>query len=397
MRIEAVKARPILDSRSQWTIEVTLICHGHQATYSVPGGASTGSREATVTRDPDGSMSTAIKTIRRLEPRLVGLNLGDQSAFDQLLLKLDPSATKAELGGNVTLALSGAYLKLSALTSQQPLWRLIADLTGSKPDWPRLYANLINGGKHAPGLDIQEFMVVAQPVPPSQAITRIRAVYLQLSKRLSRQFGASAQLVGDEGGFAPSGATHKEVLDLLQELTAETSLELAIDAAATAFATKGGYHFEGLDVTNQHLAELYVEWARRYHLLSIEDPFAEDDQSGFKLLSQLKPNCLIIGDDITTTNAAAITEAAEANLIGGVIIKPNQIGTFSQTFAAIKAASDQKIKVIASHRSGETLDDSIADLAVGIGADGLKLGAPARGERVAKYNRLLKIEEEMNE
>lgn len=398
MRIDRVKARQILDSRGNWTLEVTLASRDLTVSCSVPDGSSTGRHEARVRRDDDGRLSSALRTIERITPRLIGQAIGDQTAFDQFLLKLDPSPTKAELGGNVTLALSGAYLKLSALAQRRPLWRYIAELTGSKPDWPRLYANLVNGGKHAPGLDIQEFMVVAQPVAPSQAIARLRQVYQQLKERLVKRFGPAAQLVGDEGGFAPAGATHQQILDLLRELLAETSLDLAIDAAATSFSSgPGQYRFEGYEVSSRHLAELYQAWAKRYRLLSIEDPFAEDDTDGFQLLRQAHPDLMVIGDDLTTTNAERITTAAETNLIGGVIIKPNQIGTITETFAAITAARAQKLTVIASHRSGETLDDLVADLAVGIGAAGFKLGAPARGERVAKYNRLIKIEEEMHE
>lgn len=395
MRIQEVRAREILDSRGEPTLEVTMITTSHQASFSVPSGKSTGAREAKVIRSADGSMRAPLASIISLHHKLVGQHLGNQAEFDHFLTSLDATSDKHELGGNTLLALSGAYLRLSAAATNQPLWRYIADWAGIKPAYPRIYANVVNGGKHAPGLDIQEFMVVPPAETPMVAIRKIREIYHALGDKLVSSYGAASRLVGDEGGYAPTGATHGEIWQILNGLSAEVGCQLACDAAATSFLEGDHYRFENQELSRSDLAAVYQGWDAQYDLLSVEDPFGEDDTTGFELLKTQEHKFFVVGDDLTTTQASAVKQYGEAGLIGGVIIKPNQIGTFSEAMAAIQAAKALDIKVIISHRSGETLDDTIADLAVGVGAFGIKIGAPARGERITKYNRLMHIEEEM--
>lgn len=396
MKIKSVKARQIIDSRGQPTLEVSMTSQsGHQAVFGVPAGASTGEHEAPEKRDGGmayGGMgvSGCVQQIEALSDQIVGQPLGNQAVFDAPL-----TTNKVTYGSNTTLGLSGVYCKLSALANEQPLWQYLSELTGMQPAFPRLYANLINGGKHAPGLDIQEIMIVPRTTSPKQATEQIHQFRGRLAKSLEQSYGASSLLIGDEGGFVPQGANHADVLAIYRQIIADmgNELDIALDAAASSFYNQDGYNFEGYNLSSSDLRAWYLK--NDQNILSIEDPFAEDDLEAHQQLAKEKPSFFIVGDDTTVTSASHIQELAEQHTIGGVIIKPNQVGTISETIDAIQTARHYKIKTIISHRSGETNDDFIVDLAYGTGAFGLKLGAPVRGERVAKFNRLLQIEEEL--
>ncbi|MCE7936879.1 phosphopyruvate hydratase [Candidatus Saccharibacteria bacterium CPR2] len=397
MKITDIKAREILDSRGNPTLEVSMMNDkGQSVVFGVPSGASTGEKEALERRDGDinryngmGVKNCVDEIENNLKEGLMRIPLGDQSEFDGALATFDPSEKKEKLGANTMLGLSGAYLKLSALSSGQKLWQYISEISKSGPSLPRIYANLINGGKHAPGLDIQEVMVVPKETRPSVAVEQIVSFRRELAKKLSEEYGESSLLIGDEGGFVPQNARHAKVLAIFSSI--EGDFEIALDVAASSFYENGKYHFEGKDVTAEELGGWYQ--ANSNNILSVEDPFEEHDSESFANLAS-NASFFVIGDDLTVTSATLIDEFATKSAISGVIIKPNQIGTISETLAAVAAAQASDVKIIVSHRSGETNDDFIADLACGIGAFGIKIGAPVRGERVAKYNRLLQIEKE---
>lgn len=408
MTIKKITPYQILDSRGEPTILVTMTSDtGMSADFAVPAGASKGAGEAVEKRDGEGAyggngVNICIDTINNVvAPKFIGYPLDQQGDFDGLLVALDGTETKENLGGNTLLALSGAYLKLSAMVKEQPLWQYIAEYNQTTPEFPRLYANIVGGGKHAPGLDIQEYMIVPESSQPSVAIPAIYDVFHTARTIMQNLYGPSAMLVGDEGGLAPIGTNTEVILEALSQLNTkvEVKFDLALDAAANTFYKDGVYTVEAQALHASDLMKLYQQWNTKFGLYSIEDPFAEDDLEGLEILKSLKGTekpFLIIGDDYTVTNKSKVEQMQQDELFDGIIIKPNQVGTFTEAFDAIKAARASKAKVIISHRSGETNDSLIVDLAYGIGAMGLKLGAPVRGERVAKYNRLLEIEADLD-
>ncbi len=403
MAITDVKAYEILDSRGYPTLEIVMSDSLLSASFSVPAGKSTGAHEAHELRDHDQSrydgqgVQNCLKLLAEIKEKLIGRELYQQREFDDLLLALDGTAAKEHLGANLILGLSGAYCRLSARSLGVPLWKHIANLTQSQPGWPRIYANIINGGKHAPGLDVQEFMIVPKETRPSIAVQQVADFFHELGQKLIAATSDNrATLVGDEGGYAPVGLNHEKVWSTLAELDTKHLFEFACDAAASSFMNANqSYNFEGQNIDREGLARIYLSWDQSVDLLSVEDPFGEDDLGGFAILGDAKSHFFVVGDDVSVTSAKRITELADERLIGGVIIKPNQIGTVTETLDAISAAKDASIRVIVSHRSGETTDTFVSDLAYGIGAFGLKIGAPNRGERIAKYNRLIQIEQEL--
>ncbi len=408
MNIKQISPYQIFDSRGEPTIMVRIISDsGNSADFSVPAGASRGTNEAAEKRDGgndyngNGVLNSIELISNVIAPKFIGYPLGQQDDFDGLLIALDGSEKKENLGGNTLLGLSGAYLKLSAAEAEKPLWQYIAETNQTTPEFPRLFANIVGGGKHAPGLDIQEYMVVPQTNTPTDAIQVIYNVYHTIQKVMQNLYGPSAKLVGDEGGLAPIGTNTEVILEAFSQLNSkmEAKFDIALDAAANTFYKEGVYTVENQQLHASDLLKLYEAWDAKFPIFSIEDPFAENDIEGIEILKTLprpeKP-FLIIGDDYTVTNKTKIEELQKSNLFDGIIIKPNQVGTITETFEAIKAARASKAKVIISHRSGETNDDFIVDLAYGVGAMGIKLGAPMRGERVAKYNRLLEIQADLN-
>ncbi len=410
MTIKSITPYQILDSRGEPTLMVSMTSDNDlRATYAVPAGSSLGSEEALEKRDGEGpynglGVTKCIEIIdSTITPKFIGYPLDQLQDFDGLLIALDGSERKQNLGANTLLALSGAYLKLSAKVKQQPLWQYIAEHNQTSPEFPRLFACIVGGGKHAPGLDIQEFLVAPQNNQPSVAISNIYDIYQTTQKIMQNLYGPSSSLVGDEGGLAPIGANTEVVLETLSGINSKMTdkFDISLDSAANSFYQDGLYNIETQQLHSSDLYKLYQDWNAKFNIFSIEDPFAEGDLEGTEIIKGLvgqgqnKP-FMIFADDFTVSNKAKI-EALQANaLFDGIVIKPNQVGTFTETFEAIAAARASKAKVIISQRSGETIDSLIADLAYGVGAMGLKLGAPARGERIAKYNRLLEIEADLD-
>lgn len=401
MKIDRVRAIQILDSRGTPTIEVQLTATtGEVAKYSVPAGASKGENEAMELRDGDkifhgqGVMIAVDLINKTLSKDITKRDFADIKDFDGWLRSVDPSPQKSEIGGNTTLALSGAFAHLSANVNRQPLWQYFQTISQVEPAFPHIFANLVNGGKHAPGLDVQEFMIIPKPTKPSAAIAEIYSFHSRLQEKLVERYGPGAKLVGDEGGMAPVGAKTEGILEIINNLRDDSQTPaIALDVAASSFYKGGSYFFEGQTLSTQDWSARLSGLAQKYRVSSLEDPFAEIDTEAFANYRDLHPASLVVGDDITVTNPQRIIELAEKKAINAVIIKPNQIGTISEAIEAIKAARRCKIAVIISHRSGETNDHLIIDLAYAFAADGVKIGAPRRGERVEKYNRLLEIEE----
>ncbi len=398
----------VLDSRGDPTLYVRMVAdNGRSAHFTVPAGASVGSGEAVAKHDETDQfggkgVSSCIDIINNVVgPKFIGYPLEHQEDFDSLLIALDGSENKENLGANTILALSAAYFQLSATLTHKPLWQYIAEYRQTTPQFPRMYANLVGGGKHAPGLEIQEFLMIPKDNQPSKAIEQIYTVYHTLQTILTSLYGPTARLVGDEGGMAPLGASSEIILEALSNLNAKTEekFDLALDVAANSFFDGKMYHFENQDLHASDLMAIYEDWNNKFDLYSLEDPFAEADLEGIELLKTMpkqKKPFLVVADDFTVTNAQRIAQFGTEQVFDDIIIKPNQVGTITEMFAAIDAANAAGNKIIVSHRSGESNDDFIVDLAYGLGAFGIKLGAPVRGERVAKYNRFLEIEQGLN-
>ena len=407
MGIKNIIPSQVLNSRGEPTVKVKMVAeNGKTASFVVPGGASVGKNEAVKKFDGGDvyggkSVLDNIKSIKAvIAPKFIGYPLDHQEDFDSLLIALDGTPTKENLGSNTILALSVAYYKLSAKLSNKPLWQYTAENLKTSPEFPRIYANLVGGGKHAPGLDIQEFMIVPQSNKPNEAIEEIVRVYETVKTIMTSLYGPTGKLSGDEGAIAPLGARTEVVLEALSGLSqkSEKKFDIALDVAANSFYDGKNYSFEGQSVHANDLMAVYQDWNSKFGLYSIEDPFAEDDLEGIELLKTTpreKGSFMVIGDDFTVTNSEKIKEYAENKIIDGVIIKPDQVGSMSEVINAIMTSKQAGLKIIVSHRSGENNDGFIVDLAYAIGADGIKVGAPNRGERIAKYNRLLDIENDL--
>jgi enolase len=415
MKIEKITAREILDSRGNPTVAATVgLADGVVAEASVPSGASTGKTEAVELRDGGTrfggqGVQGAVKSINGLINReLTGLDAKDQQKIDKILCDLDGTENKSRLGANSILAVSLAVAKAQALSDDINLFEYLSvkfrGSFGKKYNLPAPMFNIINGGKHASNsLDIQEAMIV--PVGLATFAEKLRAgseIYHTLRASLVSD-GYDTGL-GDEGGFAPDLKNNEEIFKYLNTAikTAGYSakkVRISLDVAADSLYNpkSNTYLLNGdqKDLDSARFLRLLAGWTKDYNLLSVEDGSAEDDKNWAQLTASLRP-AFSIGDDLFTTHAAKIKIGAENKLANGVIIKPNQVGTLTETFQAIKMAQKNGFKVIISHRSGETEDSFIADLAVAVGADFIKSGAPARSERLAKYNRLLKIEETIN-
>jgi enolase len=370
-KIKSLKAREILDSRGNWTVEVDLVGESGLFRDSAPSGASKGKYEAKAV-----NTKTAVKNVNYIiAPKLKGKDVTDQKGIDGILKKLS-------VGANATTPVSEVCARASASAQKQPLWQYIANLVGtrSRPILSRPCFNIINGGVHAGNdLDFQEFMIVPQAKTFRKSLEVASEIYQKLRKKLGKN-------IGDEGGFAPPFRIPEQALELIKDI------DIIIDAAASQFYTDGKYKMSCGVFTREGLIRYYQNLIKKYPIIGLEDPFAETDLESWK---KFKPNILIIGDDLLVTNPQRIKTAKEKNLCNGLLLKINQIGTVTEALEAARLAKSFGWKIMVSHRSGETNDDFIADFAVGIGADYIKAGAPARGERVAKYNRLLKIEEEL--
>ncbi|MBI3342407.1 phosphopyruvate hydratase, partial [Candidatus Curtissbacteria bacterium] len=383
--------------------------------YSVPSGTSKGKHEAKELRDNDANryaglgVLTALKNISQvIAPKIIGIEVENQASFDNLLITLDGSADKSHLGANTLLSLSGAVAKATAVSQKIPLYQYVSKLMGQQTNEfaiPTPMFNEINGGAHAGfNLDFQEFMLV----PPksnsySQNLKFGAEMYYALKKVL--QTHTNQVLIGDEGGYAPLLYQNGDVFKIFEEAAQETGYKIGLDAffsldcAANNLKQGSAYRLKDRPTAMpaSDLIEFYVQLNEQFHMLSIEDPLAEEDWDDWvQLNAAIGAKTLIVGDDLIATNPERLKKAAEIKACNAVIIKPNQIGTISEAIKVTQQARASNMKIIVAHRSGETNDDFIADFAVGVGADYVKFGAPARGERVAKYNRLLEIEHELS-
>ncbi len=409
-RIIAARARQILDSRGNPTVEAEILTRSSVGRASVPSGASKGKHEAVELRDGDAKrfhgkgVLKAVSNINRIiGPRLKGLDCGNQTRIDNVMIRLDGTPNKGRLGANATLALSMASARAAANCD---LVSLFTQLRPSKQyTLPVPMMNVINGGEHAGNeLAIQEFLV--EPIGAKSCGEAIRMgaeVYQSLKDILVSKYGKGAINVGDEGGFAPPLRKTRDALSSIAYAVVdagygEKQITLGIDAAASTFYNQASntYVIDGKQMTAAKLEDFYSSLNDEYGLLTIEDPFEEESFDSFASITRrLGPSTKIIGDDIYVTNVSRIRRGVKAKATNGILIKLNQIGTVSETEDAIKLAQKAKWCVVVSHRSGDTEDPFIAHLATAFGADFIKTGAPARGERVAKYNELIRIEEEL--
>lgn len=394
--IDDISVKTIKDSRGKPTIEVTVKAGGKKGSFSVPSGASTGSREVHVR--PAIEAAAIIK--QEVLPVLQGVTVTDQLGIDARLRTLGKTSTLDFIGGNVALGISAAACKAAAAVKGIETWEHIAELFGYQEQAlaPRLFVNLINGGQHAiHGSEIQEHQIIPDTDDVKAALDATKSVQSTLKEILLEHYKDKEITVGDEGGFVIPSTTVDEPFSYIAEAIARTETTvpvlMGVDTAASSYYKDGKYVLEGKSYSAKELLERYDSLHTSFPLLQmVEDPYEESDFTGFANYHKAHPEVLTIGDDLTTTNKKILQEAIAANAISGIIIKPNQIGTVSDTLATMTLAYSNKIKCIVSHRSGETMDDFIADLAYGTKCYGLKAGAPTMAERAAKYNRLLKIQ-----
>lgn len=395
-KIQSLKAKEIIDSNKKPTLAVELKTNWGKFVSSVPSGVSTGEYEAVELRDADGrgAKGAADNVKKIIAPVLEKEFPDDQRQLDRFLIRLDGTKNKSKFGANAILAVSLACCRAISAAKGLPLYGYISQLSDNKPRMPKPSFNMIEGGKHARnGLAFQEFMVVPQGANFKENLETGRKIYEDLGGILKKKFGKIP--LSAEGAFAPSSlGDAAEALDLILEAVGENNVKIAVDAAASEFYQGGNYQIGGRSLTSLQLSDYYHRLTEKYPLISIEDPFSQEDYGAWASFSQ--NDLLVIGDDLTVTNLDRIKMAHEQNLCNGIIIKPNQIGTVSETIEAVQLARSYGWKIMVSNRGGETEDDFIADLAVGVGSDFIKSGAPFPKERMAKYNRLSKIEEELS-
>jgi len=410
--VAAIRAREVLDSRGNPTIEVEVtLAGGAVGVAKVPSGASTGVHEAVELRDGDtarysgkGVLKAVASVHEAIGPRIVGMRADDQRAIDEALIGLDGTPNKSRLGANAILGVSLAVAHAAAARAGLPLYRYLGGDDAHLLPLPQF--NILNGGKHAQGsTDFQEFMIAPVGAATFAEALRMGAeVYHALGRLLHEQ--GLPTTVGDEGGFAPPLPRNDAAVELvLQAIEAAgyrpgDDVAIALDPATSELEVDGRYVLaqEGRTLAAEELADLWQDWCRRYPIVSIEDGMAQDDWPGWRLLTQrLGSQVQLVGDDLFVTNVERIRRGVREGSANAVLIKPNQIGTLTETLAAIDEASGAGWACVISHRSGETEDTTIADLAVATGSGQIKTGAPARGERTAKYNRLLRIEEELGQ
>ena len=409
--IKSVKAREILDSRGNPTVEVEIrLEDGTLARAGIPSGASTGVHEALELRDGDKKRYSgkgvlqAVENVNKLiAPEIIGLDAAEQWVLDQKMLALDGTPNKSRLGANAILGVSLAASRAAALSLGLPLYRYLGGVSARIIPVP--FMNILNGGVHAnwQGPDIQEFMIAPVGAPTFAEAMRWGSEVYHTLKGVLKAKGYIVG-VGDEGGFAPALKKNSEALDLIVEAIEKAGykpfedIAIALDPAASGFYEDGLYHLrtEGRKVKAEEMVSMYAEWLDRYPIISIEDGLAEDDWEGWKILNQkLGQKIQLVGDDIFVTNVARIKKGLEEKVANSVLIKLNQIGSLTETIEAINLARSHGWTAMVSHRSGETVDSYIADFTVAMGLGQLKTGAPCRGERVEKYNQLMRIEEEL--
>lgn len=412
--IREIKGRQIMDSRGDPTIEVEVFTDKCMARASVPSGSSIGKYEAVELRDGGKEFNgkgvrKALRNIsEEIYPLIRGMDIRSQREIDEAMIQLDGTENKSRLGANAILAVSMAVAKNASSCSDLPLYRYIRNLMGERKEnenrytLPIPFMNVINGGKHAGNeLDIQEHLIAPIDVKNFEETMRMCSeIYHSLKGILKSRYGKMAINVGDEGGFAPPLSDSRDALNFIERAIEECGynkkVRMALDAAASEFYEKGEYILQGKSHSSNELVDLYKELVDEYRIISIEDPFAQDDWDGFILLTkEIGDKIQLIGDDLFASNVERIKKGIEKKACNAVLLKLNQIGTVSEGIDAAELAFKNGYKVMVSHRSGETCDSFIADLVVGINAGQIKSGAPCRGERTSKYNQLLRIEEEL--
>jgi len=408
--VKQIIAREVIDSRGNPTIEAdVLLDSGVIGRAMVPSGASTGSKEAIELRDGDAKryfgkgVLNAVKHVNtEIAKAVVGLDVDDQTLIDQTMIELDGTENKGRLGANAILAVSMASAVAAAKNSNLPLYRYLG---GSGPmQLPTPMMNVINGGAHADtNVDIQEFMVAPIGAETFRESLRWGAEVYHALKAVLKKRGLATS-IGDEGGFAPNLDSNRAALDLILEAITKAGFKpgkeiaLAMDVAATEFHESGKYEFEGAKKSADEMIAYYADLVKSYPLVSIEDPLDEDDWDGWaKITAELGSKVQLVGDDLFVTNPERLARGIKANTANALLVKVNQIGTLTETIDAVSLAHNNGYRSMMSHRSGETEDTTIADLAVALECGQIKTGAPARTERVAKYNQLLRIEEELGE
>lgn len=409
-RIKRITAREILDSRGYPTIAAdVLLDDGNTGTAAVPSGASTGSHEALELRDGGDRYNgkgvlKAVENVERISQQLAGMDPYDIRLVDESMIALDGTENKSNLGANATLPVSMAVLRAGCHSAKLPLYQHIRNVYGLEYDtylMPAPMLNIINGGKHADsGLDVQEFMIVpTAPKSFAEALREASETYHSLKSLLKAEGMVIA--VGDEGGFAPKISKHEDVLKTIMAAAKKAGhpeISLAMDCAASEFFHDGAYRFEGKMYSAEQMTDIYAAWCAAYPIVSIEDPLQEDDWAGWKhITKKLGKKINLVGDDLFVTNIKRLQKGIEEKAANSILIKVNQIGTVSETVDVMELAKQNGYSRIVSHRSGETEDTFIADLAVATNAGAIKTGAPARSERTAKYNRLLQIEAELGD
>jgi enolase len=408
-KIQKIHAREILDSRGNPTIEVDVFTPKGFGRASVPSGASTGTNEALELRDADPNryggkgVLTAVKNVNTIiQKELLGLDVRNQREIDELMIELDETENKSNLGANSILGVSMAVAKAAADSLNMPLYRYFGGSNAFTLPVPTM--NVLNGGKHAGNeLAIQEFMIQPKGAETFYEALQIGAeIYQILGKFLEKKYGRSSTNVGYEGGYAPKMGESTEALDALVQAIeeagyTESEVTIGLDAAASEFYSEELYNIDGKKLAAPELLDYYVELVNSYPILSIEDPFYEEAFEDFEALTNELWDTIIVGDDLFVTNIERLSKGVDMGAANALLLKVNQIGSISEAFDAASMASRNGYTVIVSHRSAETEDTTISDLAVAIGAEMIKTGAPARGERTAKYNQLLRIEEDLGE
>ena len=408
--IDALHAREILDSRGNPTVEVeVLLTDGTFARAGVPSGASTGAFEAVERRDGDksrylgkGVLDAVAAVVADIQPKILGMDVQEQRAIDAAMLELDGTKNKGTVGANAILGVSLAVARAAADSAGVPLYQYVGGPNAHVLPVPMM--NILNGGSHADSnVDIQEFMIAPIGAETFSEAMRVGAEVYHALKAVLKERGLSTGL-GDEGGFAPNLDSNRAALDLIVEAITKAGFEagkdvaLALDVAATEFYADGAYTFEGAKKTSAEMVEYYAELVASYPLVSIEDPLDEEDWEGWNAMTErLGDKTQLVGDDLFVTNPERLGRGIAEGSANALLVKVNQIGTLSETLDAIRIATQSGYASVLSHRSGETEDTTIADIAVAVNCGQIKTGAPARSERVAKYNQLLRIEEDLGD
>ncbi|HTJ52372.1 MAG TPA: phosphopyruvate hydratase [Cyclobacteriaceae bacterium] len=413
--IESIHARQILDSRGNPTVEVDVVTEsGAFGRAAVPSGASTGTHEAVELRDGDkksylgkGVTKAVANVNTKIAPEIVGFDVFDQNLLDKIMIELDGTPTKGKLGANAILGTSLAIAKAAAMEAGMPLYRYIGGVNANTLPVPMM--NILNGGSHADNsIDFQEFMVMPVKADTFSEALQMGTEVFHTLKKVLHDKGLSTN-VGDEGGFAPNIASNEEAIEIVIKAIEKAGFKpgvdifIAMDAASSEFydAKSKTYHFkksDGKKLKSEEMVEYWAKWAKKYPIISIEDGMAEEDWTGWKgLTDKIGKNVQLVGDDLFVTNVDFLQKGIDMGVANSILVKVNQIGSLTETINAVNLAKRNSYKSIMSHRSGETEDSTIADLAVALNTGQIKTGSASRSDRMAKYNQLIRIEEELGE